>query len=248
MKNGRADSNKKRLFLFGEKVGTTDPFFFRGQEGHFLEKTFKMQIKMLNFVYKMRITKNYLMEELRKDKSDSELVELSKDNSEFFEELVIRYERRLFSFVRRISYFSQEDIEDIVQDSFVKVYKNLNAFDDTFEFSTWIYRITRNTTFDAIRRKNARPQAARLEEEDFLKIFRSTIDLEKEMIALDDFEKLKKVIDEMPIKYKEIFVLKFIEEKTYEEIMDIVKKPKGTIATLVSRGRKMVVDKMRDEK
>jgi RNA polymerase sigma-70 factor, ECF subfamily len=189
-----------------------------------------------------------LVKELLKNKSDSELVELSKDNSDFFEELVVRYERQLFSFIRRISYFSQEDIEDIVQDSFVKVYKNLNAFDSSFEFSTWIYRIARNTTFDAIRRKHTRPQSARLEEEDFLKIFRSTIDLEKEMIATDDLSRLKKIIDEMPIKYKEIFILKFIEEKTYEEITDIVKKPKGTIATLVSRGRKMVMDKMKEQR
>ncbi len=187
------------------------------------------------------------MKELHKGKSDSELVELSKENPDFFEELVVRYERKLFSFVRRISYFSQEDIEDIVQEAFIKVYKSLNAFDNSFEFSTWIYRITRNTTFDAIRRKHTRPQSARLEEEEILKIFRSGVDLEKEKIVADDISKIKKIIEDMPIKYKEVFILKFIEEKSYEEIMDIIKKPKGTIATLISRGRKMIAEEMAEE-
>jgi len=181
------------------------------------------------------------MQNVQQDATDDELVELSKTNPDFFGELVVRYENKLFAFVRRISYFSNEDIEDIIQDTLVKVYKNLNAFDNSFKFSTWIYRIARNTTFDAIRKKHARPQSARLEEEDCLKIFRSSVDLEKEMVVVDDLEKIRKIIDGMPIKYKEVFILKFIEGKSYEEIMDIIKKPKGTIATLISRGRKMIV-------
>ena len=102
--------------------------------------------------------------------------------------------------------------------------------------------------FDAIRKKHARPQAARLEEEELIKIFRSGLDLEKEIIANDDLSKVKKIIDNMPIRYKEIFVLKFIEEKSYEEIMDIVKKPKGTIATLISRGRKIISKEVKRQK
>ncbi len=188
------------------------------------------------------------MQEALKDKTDDQLVELSKSEPDFFGELVVRYEKKLFSFVRRISYFSQEDIEDIVQDTFIKVYKNLNAFDKSFEFSTWIYRIARNTTFDAIRRKHTRPQSARLEEDEFLKIFRSGIDLEKEFTITEDIEKVKKIIENMPFKYKEVFILKFIEEKSYEEIMDIIKKPKGTIATLISRGRSLIRDEMQEQK
>lgn len=181
------------------------------------------------------------------EKLDNELVELSKTDPDVFGELVARYERRLFAFIRRISYFSQEDIEDIIQETFIKVYKNLNGFDNSFKFSTWIYRIARNTTFDAIRKKHTRPQSARLEDEELLKIFRSGIDLEKEMVVADDLNKIRKIIDAMPLNYKEIFILKFIEEKSYEEIMDIVKKPKGTIATLISRGRKMIENEMEKE-
>ncbi|MBT3356421.1 RNA polymerase sigma factor [bacterium] len=188
------------------------------------------------------------MNEFQVEKSDEELVELSKNDPDVFGELVKRYEQRLFGFVRRISYYSTEDIEDIIQDTFIKVYKNLNAFDSSFKFSSWIYRIARNTTFDAIRKKHARPQAARLEEEELIKIFRSGLDLEKEIIANDDLSKVKKIIDNMPIRYKEIFVLKFIEEKSYEEIMDIVKKPKGTIATLISRGRKIISKEVKRQK
>lgn len=174
------------------------------------------------------------------DNSDDELVELSKEDPDIFEVLVVRYERRLFAYIKRISYFSTEDIEDILQEIFIKVYRNLNEFDNYFKFSTWIYRIARNTTFDAIRKKHTRPQSVRLEDDDFVKIFRSSTDLEKELKIKDELTKIKSIIESLPFKYKEVLILKFIEEKSYEEIMDIVKKPKGTIATLISRGRGMI--------
>lgn len=170
--------------------------------------------------------------------SDAEAVELSKENPEFFEVLVLRYQSRLFRYVKRISYFEGGDVEDIVQEIFIKTYRNLNDFDDSFKFSTWIYRIARNATIDAIRKKQSHPQLARLEQEDLVKIFYSNINIENEVGAKDDLEKVKKIINEMPFKYREVLVLRFLEEKNYEEIMDILGKPKGTVAALAHRGRK----------
>ncbi len=176
----------------------------------------------------------------RPENSDSELVELSKTNPDIFEELVVRYQERLFFFIKRISYFGNEDIEDLLQEVFIKVYKNLNGFDQDLKFSTWIYQITRNTVFDAIRKKHARPQETHLENEEMVKIFKAGIDLENEAALKNDLEKIKKIINALPYKYKEVMILRFLEEKNYEEIMDIVKKPKGTVAALINRGRKMI--------
>ena len=181
------------------------------------------------------------------DTSDSELVKLSKTDPDIFEELVVRYQERLFFFIKRISYFGNEDIEDLLQETFIKVYKNLNAFDQDLKFSTWIYQITRNTVVDAIRKKHARPQETHLEDEELVKIFRSGIDLENEMEAKDSLEKIKKIIASLPFRYKEVMILRFLEERTYEEIMDIVKKPKGTVAALINRGRKMIMKEAKEE-
>jgi len=109
---------------------------------------------------------------------DNELVESSKSNPEVFGELVLRYQERLFRFIRRISYFCIEDIEDIVQETFIKAYRSLNIFDTDLKFSTWIYQIARNTTIDAIRKKHTRPQTVCLEQEDVIKFLRSDSDMQ----------------------------------------------------------------------
>ena len=176
------------------------------------------------------------------ERSDQELVELAKTNPENFEALVVKYQQPLFYYIRRISYFSAEDIEDIVQEVFIKVYKGLNGFDQDLKFSSWIYRIARNTTIDAIRKKHARPLTNQLEDDELMKIFVSSTDIENETATKDKLEKVKKIVNGLPYKYKEVMVLKFIEQKSYEEIMDILKKPKGTVAALISRGRKRLIE------
>jgi RNA polymerase sigma-70 factor (ECF subfamily) len=176
------------------------------------------------------------------DLTDNGLVELSKENPDAFGELVARYQERMFRYARRMSYFSEEDLEDLVQEAFVKAYRGLNAFDGDLQFSTWMYRIARNTVIDAIRRKQARPQTVRLDEDDAAKLFRSDIDLRADLEAKDCLALLRGVIGAMPPAYREVLVLRFLEEKSYEEIMDIVRKPKGTVAALINRGRKQLLE------
>jgi len=184
-----------------------------------------------------------LMKNLQKA-TDEQLTGLSIKNPDNFGILISRYWKCLFRYVRRISYFEKEDIEDILQETFIKVYKNINSFDNSLKFSTWIYQITRNTVIDAIRKKSVRPQSAGLENDDLMKIIKSNESPEKDIIFKEDLEKIKEVISELPIKYREVLVLRFLEEKTYEEMVDILKKPKGTVASLVNRGKKMVASEI----
>jgi len=179
--------------------------------------------------------------------TDEELVELAKKNPDNFEALVVRYQGRLFYFVKRISYFSSEEIEDVLQETFIKVYRNLNGFDRDMKFSTWIYQITRNCAIDAMRKKRVRPQNVQLEDQELVAIFRSSVDIESEAIMKESFNKIKNIINKLPFKYREVMILRFLEEKSYEEIMDIVKKPKGTVAALISRGRKMVAEESKKQ-
>ncbi|MDY0143508.1 MAG: sigma-70 family RNA polymerase sigma factor [Bacteroidales bacterium] len=179
---------------------------------------------------------------------DKELVIAAKQNPDAFQAIVDRYWNRLFFYIRRMSYFTQEDIEDILQEVFIKIYKYLNDYDDNMAFSTWVYQITRNATIDEIRKRKARPTTVWLEDEDLLKVMKSSFNLEKEYITKESIDKLKNIITEMPDKYREVLILRFIEEKTYEEIMDIVQLPKGTIASLVNRGRKIILEEAKNKK
>lgn len=176
------------------------------------------------------------------ESTDKELVEAAKANPDAFGMIMDRYWHRLFCYTRRLTYFSQEDIEDVMQEVFIKVYRYLNDYDDSFAFSTWIYQITRNTVIDEIRKKKARPQAVQLDTEEMMTVLRSSMDVEKEVHANESMANLQKAIEDLPFKYREILTLRFLEEKDYTEIMDIMQIPKGTVASLINRGRKILLD------
>lgn len=175
-----------------------------------------------------------------KDKTDQQLVELAKNDQEMFGALMARYQKPLFYYVKRISQLGNEDIEDLLQDIFVKAYLNLNSYDPSLKFSSWIYRISHNHIVDNFRKISARPRIAYGEDDNLIKIIKDDTDLEKELIDRDCAENVRNAIEKMPLKYKEALVLRFIEDKDYEEIMDILQKPKGTVATLIARGKKLI--------
>lgn len=182
------------------------------------------------------------------EKTDRQLVVLAKDNPDHFQGIMDRYWRRLFGYVRRVSYFSQEDIEDILQEVFLKVYRFLNDYDEKMAFSTWIYRIAHHSLIDEIRKRKSRPKHIWLEAEEWEKIFLDKLNLEQALADKISLEKARQALENLPFEYKEALVLRFWEEKSYEEMMDILRKPKGTVASLVNRGRIKLMREMEKER
>ncbi len=173
------------------------------------------------------------------EKSDEEIVALSLKEPEVFGVLMERYEKKLFFFVRRICSLSAAEVEDLLQEIFIKCYRYLNDFDQDLKFSSWIYRIARNETISYIRKIKARPQT--IPEEDggeLLRAIAADWDLEEEVRKKLDGEKVRELLSQLDRKYREILVLRYLEDKSYEEIADIVKKPEGTVATLINRAKK----------
>jgi RNA polymerase sigma-70 factor (ECF subfamily) len=184
------------------------------------------------------------MIEKKEVRTDVQLVELSKSSPESFGLLMERYQGPLFHYIRRLTQLQSDDIQDLLQEIFIKIYQNLNAYDDNLKFSSWAYRIAHNHIIDYFRKVSARPQTNALEDYEWNKIIQSSISLEKELINKDCASRIVECIQELPMKYKEVFILRFVEEKDYEEIMDILQKPKGSIATLIARGRKILKKEM----
>jgi RNA polymerase sigma-70 factor (ECF subfamily) len=173
-------------------------------------------------------------------KSDAELLLMAQKDPELFGSLIERYADPLKRFLRRTFFLLPEDLEDITQEVFVKVYQKSNAYNPSLKFSSWIYQIARNHALDFLRKNKKRRGDFYLEEKDLTKIIRSSSDSEKEIFIKDCFLKVKKIISNLDSKYQEILILRFLEEKNYEEIADILKKPPGTIASLVARGKKIL--------
>ena len=171
------------------------------------------------------------------DKTDVELVGLSLANPDYFLGLIKRYEEKLLRYVIRISKFNREDAEDVLQEVFIKTYYNLNGFDKELQFSSWIYRIAHNETVSAIRKKVIRPSIS-LEVEDLAK-FGDSFDMTKDIDKTLDREIIDKALSKLDEKYREVLVLRFLDEKDYVEIADILKKPVSTVGNLILRGKKL---------
>jgi len=179
------------------------------------------------------------MDEKCQGKTDEELVALSLEDQGYFWCLIKRYEAKLMRYIIRISGVSKEEAEDILQEVFIKIYQNLNSFDSGLRFSSWVYRITHNQVISNYRKLQARPQNVNWElNEEMLNNIASDLNIEREVNNQYLRENIKKVLNNLDKKYREILILRFFEEKTYEEISDILKKPMGTIATLINRAKK----------
>jgi RNA polymerase sigma-70 factor (ECF subfamily) len=171
-------------------------------------------------------------------KTDEELVAMALENQDYFAYIVERYEKKLLAYVIRISGLSREDAEDVLQDAFVKIYVNLNSFDDKLKFSSWVYRITHNEVINNYRKKKARPEKAMDLDDEFLGNLASDMRTDGHVDIQYLKENVGKVMERMEPKYREVLVLRFWEDKDYSEISDILKKPMGTVATLLSRAKR----------
>jgi RNA polymerase sigma-70 factor (ECF subfamily) len=176
-----------------------------------------------------------------KSKSDAKLVVLALKKQDAFEELVSRYEKRLFRYIRRFAGLSDQCAEDILQEVFIKIYRNLNNFDPDLKFSSWAYRITHNETINHIR-KNKHNHTIALETDDedaanLIDFLSSEDDIPKEISKKELQKEVREILDRLSPDYKDVLILRFLEDLEYSEISDILKKPMGTVATLINRAK-----------
>lgn len=172
---------------------------------------------------------------MERELSDVELVNLTLVNKEKFALLIERYEAKLKRYVLRLGKFSSTETEDLVQEIFIKTYRNLNSFDLELKFSSWLYRIAHNHVISLFRYNASRPTID-LPDEDLHKLA-DEFNLNSEVDQLLFKEKIARTLAHLKPAYQEVLTLKFLEEYTYDEISDILKKPTGTVATLIYKAK-----------
>ncbi len=180
---------------------------------------------------------------------DEDLVLSVLKNRDCFLYIVERYQEKLFRYIRRISALSEEDIEDLLQEIFIKVYKNLNDFDTSLKFSSWIYRIAHNEVISNFRKIKARPQKV-WDDENLLLNIASKLDFVRDLDNEFLQKNINEILEQMDLKYREVLVLKFLEERSYKEISDILKKPVSTVGTMINRAKKqfLLISKKKNNK
>ena len=168
---------------------------------------------------------------------DSEIVKRSHENLEYFSCLYDRYEPRLLLYIKKISRTNHEEAEDILQEAFIKIWRNLNEYDHSLKLSSWLYRIVHNETISYCRKKRSFGKDNTLIlEEDHMADLHSEMDWETNPEY--KYDMTAKILNQLPLKYREPIILQFFEKMSYEEISDILKIPEGTVAIRINRAKK----------
>lgn len=172
-------------------------------------------------------------------RTDEEIVGEALLHKEAFAMLVQRYQDPLSRYLRRLGVSRREDMEDILQNVFLKTYRNLNEFDRQLKFSSWIYRIAHNEAMSFFRANSVRPEGHPVDDAetvlDQLHGHADTSALAE--LGLNATELARAMVSLEP-KYREVIVLRYFEDREYSEISDILRIPTGTVATLLNRAKK----------
>jgi RNA polymerase sigma-70 factor (ECF subfamily) len=179
--------------------------------------------------------------------TDEDLIfAFQQGNAAAFDEIVRRYKDPLFNFVVRLlgdSFYS----EDIVQETFVRVYRNKHRYHQVAKFSTWIYTIASNLAKTELRRRKVRNffsiSSKGSDEKDYDLADTST-DVEKDVDGAIRTEMILKEIDKLPYHFREAVLLRDVQDLSYEEISQILDVPLGTVKSRVNRGRSRLQKKL----
>jgi RNA polymerase sigma-70 factor (ECF subfamily) len=166
----------------------------------------------------MEINDEYLIKEYLKGKQEA------------FKALIDQYTLPIYNF--SVRFVGLDYAKDIVQDVFIKVWRNIKKFDGKkASFKTWIFIITRNTITDYLRKKKMVSFSSLDQEgESYESSIEDDIVLPDEaLVKLEDKEFLNNLLDKLPINYREVLILYYQEDMTFNEIGQLLGKPLNTV-------------------
>lgn len=181
--------------------------------------------------------------EICNELEDNEIVKKSIDNIDYFSCLFDKYEPKLLRYIKRITLVDDDLAQDILQEAFIKIWINLKNFNPNMKLSSWIYRIVHNETVSFWRKNKSYGKDNKVTLDDSLFID-FPIDDMSSVESIEQKNKLThEVLELLPLKYKSILVLKFMENMSYQEISDVLKIPEGTVAVRINRAKKKFIEK-----
>lgn len=171
------------------------------------------------------------------EKTDEELTELVKNSSDAdaFGELVERYNYKLSRYASKFLY-NIEDRKDVVQEVFIKAYRNIQSFNSSKRFSPWIYKIAHNEFVNALI-KNKREKVSFFDMDIVFPNLASSLKTDDFAERKEQKKMVEECLEKLNAKYREVVVLYYIEGFSYEDISEILKIPKSTVGVRLSRAK-----------
>ncbi len=171
--------------------------------------------------------------------TDLEIIRLylEKQDSTFFSMLYTKYYGRVYA--KCIAILKQSDAaQDAVQDIFTKIFLNLSGFNEKSQFSTWIYSITYNYCIDIIRKE----KKGLLFSEDIDKAGAVVEEVEDIFLLEMKLDRLKNLLDSIPIGDKAILLMKYQDDMSIKEIGDVISKSESAIKMQLKRAKQKIKD------
>jgi RNA polymerase sigma-70 factor (ECF subfamily) len=173
------------------------------------------------------------------DLTDEEIAKkVQLGDKESFNLLVNRYEIKLKRYGRKFL-SDQRDIEEIIQEVFIKAYTNIQSFNALKKFSPWIYRIAHNEFVNKIKKKKKNPLLY-FDLDTFIPYFISKETSDKMMEKKEIQEIINKSLDKLDFKYREPLILYYFENLSYKDISEIMHIPVSTVGIRIKRGKDLV--------
>ncbi|MEE8486565.1 MAG: sigma-70 family RNA polymerase sigma factor [Gemmatimonadota bacterium] len=183
------------------------------------------------------------------DKSDKQLVGMCRrGNERAARELVNRFQRPVFSIIYRMVR-DREKAEDLAQETFVRTFNNLDRYDRSYKFSSWLFKIAYNLTVDHLRRKviktisiHGSPDAVTADQQEATSVtLESTEEApDARLESLELADQLESAIGKLRQEYRTAIILRHVEGRAYEEIAEIMDIPLGTVKTYIFRARRQL--------
>lgn len=169
-----------------------------------------------------------------------------------YSQLVDKYERALYYHILKMVK-DRGQVKDLVQEAFVKAFNNLNTYSNNYAFSTWLYRIATNHTIDYLRKKKLQtlsidePVNTR-EGEMKMQLPDKEAATDRKIIRKQRQKMVREAIDDLPEKYRKVIEMRHMEEKSYQEIADVLDLPLGTVKAHIFRAREMLYKALKEKR
>ena len=161
-----------------------------------------------------------------------------------FQLLVERYQERIFSLARHYTR-NPVDVEDLVQDTFLKAYSRLDTFERQSSFFTWLYRIAVNTILDGIKRRGRSPVTSVEDPEAVAAPGSTRVSGPSAGMERDEIARIThSVLDELPEIFRVVLVMREFEDRPYQEIADLLQISIGTVESRLFRARAKFKEKL----
>lgn len=152
-----------------------------------------------------------------------------------FGELMHRYEAKLKRYGHKFL-SGTEEIDDLVQDVFIKTYENIQSFDANLRFSPWVYRIAHNVFVNELKRKKKYGFSV-FDPDVILPLIPSTETADQDTLNKEQKVAIESQLETLSAKYREVVVLHYMEELSYQEISEVLKISVTAVGARMTRAR-----------